>query len=91
MSRILNQDCPYGPRSEADFLAEMNAWTRFHLDGCPEYARIWPHFESAGNLADLPWLHVGLFKHIEFKPSRALEREFGEIEFKASRVLERRV
>ena len=29
--------------------------------------------------------------HIEFKPSRALEREFGEIEFKASRVLERRV
>jgi hypothetical protein len=69
MSRILNQDCPYGPRSEADFLAEMNALTRFHLDGCPEYARIWPHFESAGNLADLPWLHVGLFKHIEFKTS----------------------
>jgi hypothetical protein len=67
MSQSLNQDCPYGPRSETDFLQEMNTLTRFHLEGCPEYAKIWPHFEPAGRLADLPWLHVGLFKHIEFR------------------------
>jgi hypothetical protein len=45
----------------------MNALTRFHLGGCPEYARIWPDFDRARRLADLPWLHVGLFKHIEFR------------------------
>ena len=67
MSRLLNQETPYGPRSEADFLEEMNDLTRFHLEGCPEYARIWSGFDRAGRLADLPWLHVGLFKHIEFR------------------------
>ena len=67
MSRLLDQARPYGPRSETDFLEEMNALTRFHLGGCPEYARIWPDFDRARRLADLPWLHVGLFKHIEFR------------------------
>ena len=69
MSRLLNPDRPYGPRSDADFLAEMNALTRAHIEGCPEYASIWPDFDRAESLADLPWLHVGLFKHIEFKTS----------------------
>jgi hypothetical protein len=67
MSRLLDQAKPYAPRPEADFLDEMNTLTRFHLEGCPEYARIWPDFEPADRLADLPWLHVGLFKHIAFK------------------------
>ena len=67
MSRLLDPANPYGPRTEAGFLDEMNALTRFHLDGCPEYARIWPEFERAERLADLPWLHVGLFKHIAFR------------------------
>jgi hypothetical protein len=69
MSRLLNPDSPYGPRSDADFLAEMNALTRAHIEGCPEYASIWPDFDRAENLTELPWLHVGLFKHIEFKTS----------------------
>ena len=67
MSRILEKANPYGYRSEKDFLAEMNALTRFHLEGCPEYARIWPNFQRADNVADLPYIHVELFKHISFK------------------------
>lgn len=67
MSTLLEQGPPYGPRSEADFLAEMNALTRIHLDGCPEYARIWPNFKQATNVAELPFVHVGLFKHIPLK------------------------
>jgi hypothetical protein len=67
MSGLLNQERPYGPRSEGEFLEEMNRLTRFHLAGCPEYARIWPDFERAERLEELPWLHVGLFKNIAFK------------------------
>jgi hypothetical protein len=67
MSRLLDPQHPYGARSDGAFLAEMNSLTRLHLAGCPDYARIWPGFERADSLADLPWLHVGLFKHIDFK------------------------
>jgi len=67
VSSLLITEQPYGPRSEADFLAEMNVLTRSHLDGCPEYARIWSGFQQAEHVAELPFLHVGLFKHITFK------------------------
>jgi hypothetical protein len=71
VSKLLEQDQPYGPRSASDFLAEMNALTRQHLDGCAEYARIWPDFQEAESLDDLPFLHVGVFKHIPFKTHAA--------------------
>ena len=66
MSKLLEQAHPYGPRSDAfpggNECADPNAsW------GCPEYARIWPDFQQATNVAELPFLHVGLFKHIPFK------------------------
>jgi len=67
MNLPFDPENPYGPRSEAGFLAEMNALTRAHLAGCPEYARIWPDFGEADSPENLPWLHVGLFKHIEFR------------------------
>lgn len=67
MSNLLDQKHPYGPRSEADFLAEMNKLTRFHLNGCPDYARIWPDFQEAQEISEIPYLHVGVFKHIHFK------------------------
>jgi hypothetical protein len=67
MSRLLDPQNPYGPRSDGAFLDEMRSLTHLHLAGCPEFARIWSEFEQADTLADLPWLHVGLFKHFAFK------------------------
>lgn len=66
MSRLLEQP-PYAPRSEADFLDEMNALSRHHQAGCPAYARVWPDPRPAATIEDLPFLHVGVFKHVEFK------------------------
>ncbi len=67
MSALLEQSAPYGRRSDEKFLEEMNALTRFHLKGCVEYARIWPDFQVAKDVSELPYTHVGLFKHILFK------------------------
>jgi hypothetical protein len=58
---------PYAARDEAAFLAEAEALTRVHLAGCEDYARIWPGYAGAASVEQLPWLHVGLFKHIVFK------------------------
>jgi hypothetical protein len=66
MSQFLHSP-PYSPRDDAAFLAEMQALSDHHLAGCQSYRRIWPEFEHADSLADLPWLHVGLFKHLDMK------------------------
>ena len=58
---------PYGARNDAEFLAEMNALTRMHLEGCPAYSNIWPDFREARDISELPFLHVGVFKHIHFR------------------------
>ena len=65
MSPLLDQP-PYAGRDEAGFLAEMNALTWHHLAGCPEYPQVWPGFPAGGaaRVEDLPFLHVGLFKHL---------------------------
>ena len=63
MSQFLQQP-PYAERDDAAFLAEMQQLSAHHLKGCEAYRRIWPDFEQADSLADIPWLHVGLFKHI---------------------------
>ena len=57
----------YAPRDDGLFLADMNALTRFHLDGCLEYRQVWPEFEDASGLHELPFLHVGLFKSLALK------------------------
>lgn len=66
MSTLLDRP-PYGPRDEARFLEEANQLSRHHLERCPEYARIWKKWQGAGKVEELPYLHVGLFKHIHFK------------------------
>ncbi len=66
MSALLNR-APYGPRDEATLLAEMTALTHHHLRGCSEYRKIWAGWSAAPTLADLPWLHVGLFKHLNLR------------------------
>jgi hypothetical protein len=49
------------------FLEEMNRVTKRHLAGCPEYARIWPGICEANSTTSLPYLHVGIFKHVLFR------------------------
>ncbi len=68
MSRLLEQP-PYGPRDESAFLDEANSLTRHHVEGCIEYARVWPGWQSARSVEELPFLHVGVFKHVAFKTS----------------------
>jgi hypothetical protein len=60
---------PYGPRDDAVLLDTLNGLSHHHLKGCPEYSRIWPAWTEARTAADLPWLHVGVFKHVLFRTS----------------------
>jgi hypothetical protein len=68
MSRLLDLE-PYGARDDKAFMDEMNALTRHHLAGCEPYARIWKRraIKAAARPEDLPFMHVGLFKQIDFK------------------------
>lgn len=66
MSALLDRP-PFGPRDEAALLAELVDLSRHHLAGCAAYRRIWPDWQGADTLADLPWLHVGLFKHLDLR------------------------
>jgi hypothetical protein len=58
---------PYAERDEARFLAEMATLTRHHLAGCEPYARMWAGWEDAATVAELPWVHVGVFKHLDLR------------------------
>src|SRR5262249_55804387 len=60
---------PYGLRDEGLLLRELNALTSHHRAGCEEYARIWPGHDEATAMEDVPYLHVGLFKHLELRSS----------------------
>lgn len=66
MNELLDRT-PYGPRDEEAFLAEMNRLTEHHLAGCNEYARVWPDWQPAMAVEQLPYLHVGTFKWINFR------------------------
>ena len=70
MSRLLDL-APYGPRDETLFLDEMNTLTTHHQEGCPAYARVWPPAGPASSIEHVPFLHVGVFKHITFKTEAA--------------------
>jgi hypothetical protein len=63
----LLDEAPYAPRDEAAFLAEAIALTRAHLDGCADYRAIWPDVVDATTVAELPWLHVGVFKRLRLR------------------------
>lgn len=68
MSLLLKMP-PYGRRDESLFLQELNALVLHHLAGCPAFAKIWPNWRPTQNVEVLPFLHVGLFKHIEMRTS----------------------
>lgn len=63
MSQLL-EERPFAARDDGAFLREMEELSRWHREHCPEYARIWPEPGHARTTADLPFLHVGLFKHL---------------------------
>lgn len=66
MTSILDLD-PYGPRMQKQFLAEVNELTHHHINGCEPYRRINKNFVDATKVEDIPWVHVGVFKHLKFR------------------------
>ncbi len=62
-----NRVSPYAARNESAFLREMNELSHHHLAGCELYRHAWPDWDGAKDLASLPYLHVGVFKHAEFR------------------------
>lgn len=66
MTRWLDLN-PYGERDDDGFLADMNALTEHHVQGCPVYRRILESWKPADRIASLPFLHVELFKHLELR------------------------
>jgi hypothetical protein len=66
MSELLSRS-PYEARDDAAFLREMNALTRHHQQGCEPYRRIIGSFTAARSVAELPYLHAAVFKHIELR------------------------
>ena len=49
---------PYSPRDDGRLLSELIELTRWHLEGCTEYKRVWPSWSGASQFASLPYLHV---------------------------------
>lgn len=77
MSKLLDKS-PYSERDEIRFLAEANELTLHHINGCPQFSNIWPGWNTSGRIEDLPFLHVGTFKHVNFK-TQAHETRFERI------------
>lgn len=67
--RALLSTQPYANRNDDELLSALVELTNHHLAGCPAYRRIWPDWSGAGTFEELPWLHVGVFKHLELKTS----------------------
>ena len=66
MSILLSKP-PYAERDERRFAEELTLLTRHHMEGCPAYRRIWAQWHDTGRMEDMPFLHVGLFKHLDLK------------------------
>ena len=66
MTTLLARE-PFGPREDTVFLGEMVGLTRRHLASCDEYHRVWPAWNGAETVEDLPFIHVGVFKNVVFR------------------------
>ncbi len=64
---VFDPQHPYAARDEQALLAELNDLSRRHLLGCAPYRSVWPHWQEAKTLAELPFLHAGVFKHVRFR------------------------
>jgi hypothetical protein len=63
MSDLLHAQ-PFAPRDDAAFLREINALSLRHLAGCEPYRRMWPDWSGADSIDGIPFVHVGVFKHL---------------------------
>jgi hypothetical protein len=63
MSDLLDR-LPFEERDESGFVKAMVSLTRHHLNGCTEFRRMWPSWQDAKTAADLPFVHVGVFKRL---------------------------
>ena len=63
MSQLLDQP-PFGPRADDVLLDEMVVATKFHLEHSPAYRSLFATWTGANTLADIPFVHAGVFKHI---------------------------
>jgi hypothetical protein len=66
MKELLDRP-PYDDRDDAAFLDEMNKLNEHHLKGCETYRRIWPEWRAEADLSSMPYLHVGVFKHVKLR------------------------
>ncbi len=58
---------PFGPRDDARLVAELERLTAVHLEGCPEFAAMWPGWRPDGTIAGLPYVHTQVFKHLRLR------------------------
>jgi len=65
MTRLLDLP-PYSNRNESLFLKEMNELVSHHRTGCDEY-RLLTNSQSASDISEIPFLHVGLFKSLTLR------------------------
>lgn len=70
MSTLMEKP-PFDPRDDSLFLDEMNTLTRWHREGCEPFRRMWPCEAPAKSLDALPFVHVGVFKHLLLQTSGA--------------------
>ena len=66
MSQLLERK-PYSVRDDSQFLKEMQALTTHHQNGCVPYQAMTQNHPTAQSVAELPYVHVGAFKHIALK------------------------
>jgi hypothetical protein len=79
---------------EAMLLEGLNELTRHHYANCPEYARIldaaWGGLKTYRDVAELPYLPVGLFKEMELKSTAKpafVMRSSGTTSHRTSRIV----
>ena len=70
MSELLDRR-PFAERDEARFVREMAELTQHHLDGCPEFRRMWPAWRGAASAEELPFVHVAVFKRLLLRTNNA--------------------
>ena len=62
---------PYAARDDARLLDDLVELSRHHLAGCAAYRAMWPDWSGAATVAELPFVHVGVFKHLELRTEAA--------------------
>jgi hypothetical protein len=58
---------PFGPRDDARLFAELSALTQYHAGACVPYGHLVHAWPSPTHIADLPYVHVGLFKELDLR------------------------